>query len=290
MTSNRPKATHYIPRFLLAEFANHKGFLFIFDKKMEKLYEMTPQNAFLENHLTRMYDLESGEYSYEAEKILSDIESQAAPVVCKIINCARKRRNPGLSSIEREHWGLFYHSMCRRNPEFAEEMLKHDEQFDDVFYMACKRVLQQQGMNVPSRERIDSHPILSKAKNHMKKNNKARFASGDHEFLQADAKRFAREAGLLIAVIQQPRRSFVIGSHSVANVPRVRNRDRAHGAWLPIAHDVIVTPTSSPRIELVPLLDRNSDDFIRRINAASFRQSRFVAGRSESLLHSLRRR
>ena len=289
MTSNRPKATHYIPRFLLANFVDHRGFLCIFNKRTGKFYKKTPENAFFENHLTRMYDFESGEYSYEAERILSDIESQAAPVVCKIINRVRKGRGPGLSSIEREHWNLFYHSMCRRNPEFAEEMLKHDEQFDDVFYRACEHILQQQGMDVPGRERIDSE--LSEAKNRMKKNNKTRFASGDHEFLQADAERFAREAGLRIVVIQQqPRRSYVIGSHSVANVPRSHDRDRDYGAWLPIAHDVIVTPTSSPEVELVSLVDRNHDDFIRRINAASFRQSRFVAGRSESLLRSLRRR
>ena len=290
MTSNLPTATHYIPKFLLRNFVDHSGFLCILDKKTGKLYKNTPENAFFENHLTRMYDFESGEYSYEAEKMLSDIESQAAPVVCKIINCARERQNPSLSSIERRYWSLFYQSMCRRNPEFAEEMLRHDERFDDVFYMACERLLRQHGMKVPNREHLDLNPMLSEAKNHMKKNNKSRFASGDHELLQADAERFARETGLLIAVIQQPRRSFVIGSHSVANVSRVHNGDRTYGSWLPIAYDVIVTSTSSPETERMLLIDSNQDYFITKINTASFRQSRFVAGRSESLIHSLRRR
>lgn len=287
MTSNLPKQPHYIPKLLLKNFVDSSGRLHVFDKKEGKLHQSTPGKTFVRGNLTRTFNFDTGNYSYEVEQELSRIESRADPVIRRIIECARNNEHPKLSIEDRHAWQEFYHASCRRTPEFAEEMLKLGERFDAVLHLAIERLLSQQGIAPPNRELLDQNPILKGAKPIMMGNIKARFASGDHPHLQADVERFSRETGLLIAVIRQPKRSFVIGSHGVTIVQPEHKRDPAYGGWLPIAHDVILTPTSHPEKELLLPLNGSNDHIIRRINRASFRQSRFIAGRSEALIRSL---
>ena len=287
MTSNLPKQTHYIPKFLIKNFIDNNGHLYVFDKKEGKLHKGTPGKTFVRRNLTRTFNFGTGNYSYEAEQELGRIESRAHPVIQKIIECARNDEHPKLSIEEKYAWQEFYHASCRRTPEFAEEMLKLNERFDAALHLAIERLLFQQGINPPNKELLDQNPILKSAKPTMMGNTKARFASGDHPHLQADVERFSRETGLLIAVIRQPKRSFVIGSHGVAIVQPEYKRDSAYGGWLPIAHDVILAPTSHPEKELLLPLNGSNDHIVRRINRASFRQSRFIAGRSEALIRSL---
>ena len=291
MTSNPPKGTHYIPRLLLSNFVDSAGFLHMFDRKGQKYFSLKPGNAFIENHLTRMYDFSSDDYSYEAEEILSQIEGRAAPVIKTIIESARTNEIPQLSQEERDDWKRFYHAMCRRTPEFSEEMLTHDERFDDIYHLVLERLLRQQGVDSPERGFFDKHPMLTEAKLRIKKNNKSRFASGDHPHLQSDVEHFCQDTGLRIAVIHRlPRRSFVIGSHGVSVVRQSHKNDRMYGGWLPIANDVVVAPTSQPKKDLLLRLDDKKDSVIRRINITSFQQSRFIATESEALIRSLKRR
>ncbi len=287
MSSNDPKRHHYIPKILLNNFLDDKNRLWVYDKEKGKLYPGTPTNIFVQRNLYRTLNLDQGNYSYEAEEELSRIESRAAPVIRRIIQCVRNNEHPKLSVEERLSWTRFYHASCRRTPEFAEEMLRLDEQYDDVFHMAIERLLLQQGIDPPNREFLDSNPILSGAKPAMKQNTKAGFASGEHPHLKSDVKCFSRKTGLLIAVIRQPRRSFVIGSHGVVIVQPAHKRDQVYGSWLPIAYDVIVAPTSTPEKELLLPLNDSNDYIIKRINRASFQQSRIVAGRSKDLICSL---
>ena len=287
MSSNDPKRHHYIPQFLLKNFLDDSGRFWVLDKKKGKLHQGTPTNTFVEKNLHRTLNFDHGNYSCEAEEELSRIESRAAPVIRKIIKCARNNEHPKLSPEHRDAWKRFYHTSCRRTPEFAEEMLHLDERSDEVFHLAIERLLLQQGIDHLDREFLDQNPILKGAKSVMMKNTKARFASGDHPHLQADVERFSRETGLLIAVIRQPKRSFVIGSHGVAIVQPTHKRDQTQGGWLPIAHDVIVAPTSHPERELLLPLNGGNDYIIKRINRASFRQSRIIAGRSKALICSL---
>ena len=287
MSSNDPKRHHYIPQFLLKNFLDDSDRFWVFDKKKGKLHQGTPRNTFVEKNLYRTLIFDHGNYSYEAEEELSRIESRAAPVIKKIIKCARNNEYPKLTLEHRDAWNRFYHTSCRRTPEFAKEMLYSDERFDEVFHLVIKRLLLQQGLDPLDRQFLDQNPILKWAKTVMMKNSKARFASGEHPHLQADVERFSRETGLRIAVIRQPKRSFVIGSHGAAIVQPTDKRDQTQGGWLPIAHDVIVAPTSHPERELLLPLNGGNDYIIKRINRASFRQSRIIAGRSKTLICSL---
>ncbi len=198
MSSNNPKRHHYIPKILLNNFLDDKNRLWVYDKEKGKLYPSTPKNIFVQKNLYRILNFD-GDYSYEAEEELSRIESRAAPVIRRIIQCARNNENPKLSMKERHSWMRFYIASCRRSPEFVEEMLRLDEEYDDVLHTAFESLLSQQLIDPLDREFLDSNPILSDATT-MKQNIKAVFASGDHPRLQAEEEDFLHKTGLLIAV------------------------------------------------------------------------------------------
>ena len=46
-----PKRQHTVPRFLLKNFADEHGKLHCFDRKRDRTYAATPENAFVESHM-----------------------------------------------------------------------------------------------------------------------------------------------------------------------------------------------------------------------------------------------
>ena len=101
MNSNDPKRHHYIPKMLLNNFLDDKDRIWIYDKNGGKLYQGTPINTFVQRNLYRTLSFDHENYSYEAEEELSRIESHAAPVIRRIIKCARNNEYPKLSPEDR---------------------------------------------------------------------------------------------------------------------------------------------------------------------------------------------
>ncbi len=226
--------------------------------------------------------------SDEYEKALSQIESDAAPVIQRIIKQVRSNKFPQLILKDRDHWNQFMLAMARRTPESRARIMP--EKFEDIFYEATKKVAEKESfLGLPDKKKFYSDPNISKLKNIIKSNNDGMFAAGDHPFGQDEVDRFCRETGLYVVVIGIPNRSFVIGSHGLAIVQSSYKNDPAEGSWLPIAHDVAVKPTFSPNKESLYRLGRDSDLIIKRINRASATQSRKIAGRSKDLISSLMR-
>ena len=286
MISNHPKRHHYIPQMLLKNFLDDRGRFWVFDKIEGKLHQCTPRNTFVQKNLYRTLNFDHENYSYEAEEELSRIESRAAPVIRRIIECARNNEYPQLIPEDRKSWKRFMLAMARRTPE-SQERVSY-KSFDDIFYEAAKKVAEKENyMALPDKGSIFQDSRISKLKDVIKSNVDARFAAGDHPRTRDETERFCRETGLLIAVICEPRRSFVIGSHGVAIAQPDHKDDQTQGSWLPISHDVAVAPTAFPDRESLLRLNHDRDSIIKRINRASAAQSRIIAGRSKALICSL---
>ena len=299
MRSNLSRRHHYIPKMLLKNFCDD-GTLWVGDRTNKKIYQCTPENVFVKKDLymrssidvPKNYDekewLSDIIMSDEYEKTLSQIESDAAPAIRRIIEQTRCNQCPQLSPEDRNHWKQFMLAIARRTPESRARVMP--ESFDDIFYEATKKVAEKDSyMGLPDKDSFYSDPRISKLKDIIKSNNDAMFAAGDHPRGWEEVERFCREQGLYAVVIGMPNRSFVIGSHGLAIVQSSYKNDPAQGSWLPIAHDVAITPTSIPDKEYFYRLDRNSDLVIKRINRASAAQSQIIAGRSKALICSLMR-
>ena len=288
MGSNLSRRHHYIPKMLLKNFCDD-GRLWVGDRTNKKIYLSTPRKEFVEKDLymrSSVDVLKSYEKSDGPEKTLSQIESDAAPAIRRIIEQARRNQCPQLSPEDSNHWKRFMLAIPRRTPE-SRDRVKPDKSIDDIFYEAAKKVAKKENhKGLPDQSSLFFDPRISDFKDVTESNVDAEFAAGEHPLTRKEVERFCRETGLFVVVIGMRNRSFVIGSHGLA---LVQSNDPAKGSWLPIAHDVAVASTTSPDKEFLCRLNRDNDWIIKRINRASATQSRKIAGRSKALICSLMR-
>ena len=91
--------------------------------------------------------------------------------------------------------------------------------------------------------------------------------------------------GLLVAIIHNSKKSFVIGSSPIARFGHgIPLTDPTVEFWLPIARDVAVTPYFARGHEG---LREAQDAATRKINEEIFRQSSAIGGCSDKLIASL---
>ena len=275
---NEPQRQHYVPIMLLKQFTDEEGWLHVFGRRFttNKVLRMKPKQAFVVKNLHTIYDME-GRKDYSNERILSRIEGAADPVVKKMISAVRELERPQLTHEEKEIWNRFFTCQWFRSPDAYPPPDIEDEMFEESLRDYFKD-------NSEAIESVLSSDDLPKM---IKHNAKAGMAlSAD----RSSAFDIVRSSGIRFAVIKNPRRSFVIGSDSLAKViPRgvasLSNPDSYQ--WLPIAHDIAVTFASIPgHGELIETVD---GQFVRTVNRATFSQSTQIAGRSRELVASLAR-
>lgn len=285
MGANRPRRHHYIPEMLLRNFCDGEGVLWVGDKKRGKCYSATPKNIFVESNLYSNYDYSRGTDSYEYEQALSKIESKAKPAISSVIEKVRGELNPRLESKLDKCLKEFVIAMARRTPESQARVFGEvDRSYEEVFDSVVKDFLKDAGHDAPEQEWFDRDPRVLKLKQTMKANHSANFAAGEHHILQEELKRFSRETGWGFALIELPKRSFVIGSHGLTVM---QEGTSLGGNWLPISHDVAIQVTVFPDRGFKLCLDHKNESIIKSINRATTAQSDIIAGRSEALVRSL---
>ena len=275
---NEPQRQHYVPIMLLKHFTDKDGYLHVFGRQFmtNKVLRMKPKQAFVVKNLHTTYDVE-GRKDFSNERILSRIEGAADPVVKRMISAVRKLEHPQLTHEEKEIWNRFFTCQWFRGPDAYPPPDIEEEMFEESVRDFFK----------DDTERIDHVLNDDELTKMIKHNAKAGMAlSAD----RSSAFDIVRRNGIRFAVIKNPRRSFVIGSDSLAKViPRgfasLSNPDSYQ--WLPIAHDIAVTFASFPgHGELIETVD---GQFVRTVNEATFKQSTQIAGRSRDLVASLAR-
>ena len=301
MGANNPARQHYIPEFLLRNFLDASGRLWVYDKVRGKVYPTNAKKAFVQNNAYTTYRFEhieknaeyekfvdsiTKDYKYEVENFAKHIESKASPVILRIIEKARSSEFPQLSKEQADSWKRFMLTMARRTPESRKRVASASDR--DVFYEAAKKRADEVNYDLPDRESLYQDPRILKLRDLEMANVDAKFAAGDSPRERIEEDRFCRETGLRVATIRypSPRDSFLIGSHGLAIVQSRHTNDAVNGSWLPIAHDVAVSATSARDKEFLLVLDEKSKRVVETINAASDSQSQIIAGRSEELVRS----
>ena len=301
MGSNNPVRQHYIPEFLLRNFSDDRGHLWVYDKGQRNLYATNAKNVFVKRNIYTTFRFEHIEknteferfissiikdYTYEVEDFARDIEGNASPIISRVIDRARINQFPKLSQPESDKWKRFMLAMARRTPESRKRATSVSDDF--AFYEAVKLHANKVNYDLPDREVLYQDSRVLKLKELVMANVHARFAAGDSPRERIEEERFCRETGLCIAVIRgaSARNSFLIGSHGLCIVQSGGPGDPIHGSWLPIAHDVAILATSAPDKEWLWVLDNEKKDVVEKINAASDSQSQIIAGRSEELVRA----
>ena len=295
METSNPRGHHYIPEMLLKRFCDRGGQIWVNDGV--KVYKTNPKNVFKERDLNATRNLipsDSGqsytfEPTFEHEDTLSRIEAKAEPAIQRIVEQARRRRCPKLSPDQRHAWKEFYLAMTRRTPEGQDETWQH-RPHADTFYEAFRKVAEKEGVVLPSKDELLRIEGVANFVSDSQHNSNAKFSAGSHLILQNNEDNFVRTAGLQVAVIASPGKSFVVGSRGLAIVKSSDLDSWMQGDWLPVAHDVAITPTDAPDIERIVRLDNDEKGALKidAINEAIAARSWEIAGLSKELVESLK--
>ena len=136
--------------------------------------------------------------------------------------------------------------MTRRTPEGQDETWQH-RPHADTFYEAFRKVAEKEGVVLPSKDELLRIEGVANFVSDSQHNSNAKFSAGSHLILQNNEDNFVRTAGLQVAVIASPGKSFVVGSRGLAIVKSSDLDSWMQGDSLPVAHDVAITPTRCSR-------------------------------------------
>ncbi|WP_316359769.1 DUF4238 domain-containing protein [Devosia sp.] len=280
---SEPKRHHFVPQLLLRNFVNDDGLLFYFDKSAPypAIRARSPKVVLNEWHLYTSVGSD-GSRDVSQELAYSRLENLAKPVIDKIIAAARTRQVPHLSTMEKRTWDVFLYEQWRRVPEVLKGLYSEED---------WQRQINDAVLDIEAK--IDRPLSADECAEVASFRDTARFRQS--VLVKALGKQSRRTVGVLnsrglsIGVAPQGR-SFVIGSKPTvrfSSPTSTRLDDPGVEFWLPIAHDVIVSPGSAdPSYEQLFFLDT---PMVRKVNAMATGQSTKIVARSESLLRSLLR-
>lgn len=267
---------------ILRRFANERGNLHVFNNEVADrgVLELAPKDTFLEKHLYSAIN-KDGTKDVALERYYAQIEGAADRTIEKITAAAREGKKPGLTPGEKQAWDHYVYHQWKRVPDFHAKVTSWSS-FDEAMAGAIDEFEERFRPLTPAERQSLEDPV---ARQRLRKNAGVLALSKPGE--EAEAALASR--GLGVAVIQNPKKSFVIGSMPLIKLTRSGQThlgDPAVEVWFPISHDVAVSPWGNAGAETVAPI---SDENVRALNESSVKQSTAFAGRSPVLIESLSR-
>ena len=277
------KRHHFVPRLILKRFASVDGGLYFFNKKnaAEGVGKASPKKLFSENHLYSEIE-DDGSRNPKLENELATFEGEIDQIIDKIVERVRRGKQPNLTPAEKHLWDEFTILQWKRIPQILEKYINVDafdrtlENFIEEFEVDYRPLTEAE------REDLDSPETRARILQNVKVDT---IRSPMERSLSV-----LHEKGIGIAVVNNSKKSFVIGSSPIVklNYPgRSSIVDPTTEVWFPISADVAITPALNRGVEVVANIHEKQ---IRYINACIYKQSDLVAGRSKELIQSLARR
>lgn len=274
------KRNHYNTEALVKEFTERGAPFYLFDKNKPKegVKRRNTGNVFWKSNIY-VAPREDGGRDVSVERVfIKGIEDRALPVFSKIRDSVRSGKHFDLSPAEKKALDEFQILQFKRVPEIWEQVPHMVDQGGAV-KLAIERIEAEVGpLNDDDRSELESQRVSRDI-----------FLRARVGFIadEMPLSRFAfANRGLYVACVPDSRKAFVVGSCPQARLggkgkPLI---DHAVEMWLPISHDIAVSPGGDFGTVFVKTL--NADE-VRRLNKQITRQSRMIGGRSPELLHSL---
>ena len=270
---NEPRKHHIVPKMILRKFVNDDDKLFVFDKRRPKsgVYPVSPAKAFTEKDLNSTKQAD-GTLDAQLEIRFSKLESEVSPIIDRIVDCALSGKKPELSDVQLNRWNNFVSYQQKRAPDAFERMGVTQTYPDDLL------------RRVDEIER-DIRPLTDQEKkdifSYRMYQNVVVAARGTNEGFVLEA---LTRRGLAIAILDSPKRSFIIGDYPLARLGRNSLNHPQCELWFPVSSKVAVSPWGEASSETIIALNREQ---VRRMNNVIWEQSNIIAGRSDRLIRSL---
>lgn len=289
MSGTRSKRHHYIPQFLIRNWADETGKVWVYNQYTQRIFLTSPSNIFAKSHLyAYQSDLESAKNDV-FEKIFSREEKRVSKILRRIIATIRSGQPEILNPEEALQCRLFLISMARRTPESQSRLRGFD---GDPFLEAVKRLPEARSMGLDDPEVLYRNAKVREMKKMVESNVNAVFASGTLPRDRKKAFAHAQETCMLAMHVKDPRHSFLLGSHGYSYTTDVDENGNSHvSAWLPIAPDVAIALTDWPEDMNVSHFEDQGKEkrFARVVNESTLVLSKCMVSTNKQLLKNLRR-
>jgi hypothetical protein len=267
-----PKRHHYVPRFILANFVDDVGKLWVTRVSGGNVWSAKPDDVYVEGH-RYSWLTKDGSRDSELEQAYSVLEGETVPVVAEFLRAARARCSPVLTAAAMDTWTEFLYHQMKRVPAVTYALVR-TRSWEARLELAIG-ALRDRGITVGEDKLTDLRSPDGLAR---------LFQNATVGALLADAPpiRQLLASATVELGLAPVGSSFLIGSHPIAGV-----RSGIEGApqlstdmWLPIASNVAVKVAFGGKARTVAL----TAEKVASINRDSCLQSEYVAGSSRELV------
>ena len=284
MTQQRAKRNHFVPQFLIKNWADDFGKVWVLNKQDKKIFQTSPSRVLLKNDLYTTYEGPEFEPSDEFERLFAEFEYLIAPIVKKIIADARENRPKSLQPKDFRLCKAFLVLQTWRTPESQARIFDRDHR---TFSTNETEQLNLENYGLDELNIESNASIHKDAKYYEKSNLLARFAAGELPGQTSKFREYEKNHGLDCWVIRNPRRSVLHGSHGCCFFEKqYKGKKYISPPLIPIAPDIVLTFSEHPN-KFRRLGEKDfvaEDKWVRRFNSAMFKYSNQVIARDEKLL------
>ena len=288
-TTQEPKRQHIVPKMLLRNFATPDGYLHAYNKLESRHFKVALSNVFVQKDRYTQRNVENDDERYEVERRLAEIESQAAPVINKIVRFRKVRQYPPLAEEDGDAVKLFLMTMFLRTDHHADDIVPIDR-YEQLFKQEFSKQSEIYEWVGDERQRWEDFQRGPEAtaliRDELIPDLRARVAVGMPPKISDEIDRYMLEAGLLIAMPGKRASGFILGDCGGVRVVESDNSDVYH-SWLAVSREVIAGPTMDPKN--VTFMDLYRKD-VNRINWTTFEASDIVVAKRKSDLEYVVRR
>ena len=136
---------------LLKHFCDKDGWLWVGTRARANVFRPRPQRAFINKHIYTRYAYDGGSPSAAYEQTLGSIENNAAPVISRIVGCARRIEPIELPPEELVALQGFVFALACRTPESQQRVSRGLS--DDDFYNIVRQRAEKEGFeDLPDRD------------------------------------------------------------------------------------------------------------------------------------------
>lgn len=276
-TVQNPTRQHVVPEMLLKHFQDANEQVLAYHKDEAKPFCTSPTNVFVKKHRYTLRGEEYGEDRYEIETRLNLIETQAAPVIRKIVEFGQSLRHPRLTKEEGDAVKLFLITHFLRTDYHADEIVPIDRYARD-FRLECFKQGAKRGLDEATIQDVLQQPWFRARVKEAWHDHRARLAIGEPPKVAEEIERHRRKNGLMVATRDKRASGFILGDCGGVRVGDPR-KEGAYHSWLPISRDVVIGATNDH--ENVLYMQLNCRD-VNRINRTTFANSDIVVARRPS--------
>lgn len=278
-----PVRNHYIPRFVISEFADDDENVFLYRKSTRKVAKPNISKVFVVKDF----------YSDDVEETFSRVEGRISPIVRDVLRMCREGVQPTTTPEEvLSCFQYFFLLQLGRTPQAmrigVEGIRESDPQdlYDEVQEILGIDMSSEDNVRKVEAMREDAIKDAERKRGSKLQSSLMRDLLADPSRILPDVAKAVKDKGLTIA--KAGRSSFVLGDRGSVSTAGggLKLHHPSREIFFPISPDVGLSLAGHrDQVQLVTL----DGSAVRQINLSTMRISKYVVSRSKALLRSLSR-